>query len=47
MTFTLDYTGEGDSSSNADQQTTKYEVPENFNPYQTIADNQAAGLTGD
>jgi hypothetical protein len=28
MTFTLDYTGEGDSSSNADQQTTKYEVPE-------------------
>ncbi|AOG61094.1 hypothetical protein SHELI_v1c11470 [Spiroplasma helicoides] len=38
--FTLEYKGAGDSDSNADQQTKKVEVPKNFNPYQTIVENQ-------
>ncbi|AOG61093.1 hypothetical protein SHELI_v1c11460 [Spiroplasma helicoides] len=38
--FTLNYKGVGDSESNADKQTTKVDVPENFNPYQTILANQ-------
>ncbi|AOG61095.1 hypothetical protein SHELI_v1c11480 [Spiroplasma helicoides] len=38
--FTLDYSGNGDSDSNADTQTAKIEVPQKFNPYQTIVDNQ-------
>ncbi|AOG60530.1 hypothetical protein SHELI_v1c05790 [Spiroplasma helicoides] len=40
MEFTLEYNGVGDSDSNADQQTKKVNVPQNFNPYQTIVDNQ-------
>jgi hypothetical protein len=47
MSFTLDYTGSGDSTSNADQQTSKYDVPDNFNPYQTIVENQSAMLKDD
>jgi hypothetical protein len=40
MTFTLDYNGVGDSTSNADQQTTEIDPSEKFNPYQTIIENQ-------
>ncbi|AKU79995.1 hypothetical protein [Spiroplasma turonicum] len=38
--FTLEYTGNGDSDSNASNQLTKIDVPENFNPYQTKVDHQ-------
>ncbi|AKX34622.1 hypothetical protein SLITO_v1c10110 [Spiroplasma litorale] len=40
MEFTLEYKGNGDEESNADQQTTKIDVPENFNPYQTNIEHQ-------
>lgn len=40
MTFTLDYNGVGDSTSNADQQTTEINPSEKFNPYQTIIGKQ-------
>jgi hypothetical protein len=40
MTFTLDYNGVGDSTSNADQQTTEIDPSEKFNPYQTIIEKQ-------
>ncbi|AKU79630.1 hypothetical protein [Spiroplasma turonicum] len=38
--FTLKYTGVGDIDSNASSQFNKIQVPENFNPYQTIVENQ-------
>ncbi|WP_339034022.1 lipoprotein [Spiroplasma endosymbiont of Cantharis rufa] len=41
MEFTLDYTGNGDVTSNASQQTKKVEVGNKFNPYQTIANYQS------
>ncbi|KAF5275513.1 hypothetical protein FQR65_LT16611 [Abscondita terminalis] len=34
------YNGVGDPTSNASKQTKKVDVPDNFNPYQTIRDNQ-------
>ncbi|KAJ3636359.1 hypothetical protein Zmor_004479 [Zophobas morio] len=42
MSFTLDYNGVGDSTSNADQQTTEIDSSklDNFNPYQTKLSNQ-------
>ncbi|AKX34624.1 hypothetical protein SLITO_v1c10130 [Spiroplasma litorale] len=40
MEFTIEYKGNGDADSNADQQTTKINVPENFNPYQTKIEHQ-------
>ncbi|AKX34620.1 hypothetical protein SLITO_v1c10090 [Spiroplasma litorale] len=40
MEFTLEYKGNGDADSSADQQTTKIDVPENFNPYQTNIEHQ-------
>ncbi|AKX34041.1 hypothetical protein SLITO_v1c03880 [Spiroplasma litorale] len=40
MEFTLSYTGNGDADSNADQQTQKVNVPDNFNPYQTLIKHQ-------
>ncbi|WP_342258803.1 lipoprotein [Spiroplasma endosymbiont of Dioctria linearis] len=40
MEFDLNYTGNGDVTSNASKQTKKVEVNEKFNPYQTIAENQ-------
>ncbi|AKX34360.1 hypothetical protein SLITO_v1c07350 [Spiroplasma litorale] len=40
MEFTLSYTGKGDSTSSASKQTTKVNVPDKFNPYQTKLDYQ-------
>ena len=40
MEFDLTYKGKGDTTSNASKQTKEVDVPENFNPYQTIKDNQ-------
>ncbi|PPE04321.1 hypothetical protein [Williamsoniiplasma lucivorax] len=40
MEFQLTYKGKGDHTSNANQQDQKIDVPENFNPYQTIIDHQ-------
>ncbi|AKU79992.1 hypothetical protein [Spiroplasma turonicum] len=40
MEFTLEYNGIGDAESNADLQTTKIDVPNNFNPYQTKLSHQ-------
>ncbi|KAJ3616129.1 hypothetical protein Zmor_012047 [Zophobas morio] len=49
MSFTLDYNGVGDSTSNADTQTTKLddELLDNFNPYQTKYEYQKDLLTDD
>ncbi|ASP28468.1 hypothetical protein SCORR_v1c06960 [Spiroplasma corruscae] len=47
MEFTLEYNGVGDADSNADQQTKKVDVPENFNPYQTILKYQESYLSND
>ncbi|KAJ3616750.1 hypothetical protein Zmor_009041 [Zophobas morio] len=49
MEFTLDYTGVGDSSSNAATQYKKVDdkLLENFNPYQTILENQSDNLADD
>jgi hypothetical protein len=44
MSFTLDYTGHGDSSSNADQQSQAIDPDMNFNPYQTIYKYQSEKL---
>ncbi|AKX34357.1 hypothetical protein SLITO_v1c07320 [Spiroplasma litorale] len=40
MEFTLSYTGKGDSTSSASKQTTKVNVPDKFNPYQTKIEYQ-------
>ncbi|WP_342275321.1 lipoprotein [Spiroplasma endosymbiont of Cantharis lateralis] len=40
MEFNLDYSGNGDVTSNASQQTKKVEVGEKFNPYQTLEIHQ-------
>ncbi|ASP28156.1 hypothetical protein SCORR_v1c03820 [Spiroplasma corruscae] len=40
ISFVLDYSGNGDKESNADQQTEKVNVPKNFNPYQTLVNYQ-------
>jgi hypothetical protein len=49
MSFTLDYTGVGDTTSTADQQTTKIEDKylDNFNPYQTKLEYQKDKLSED
>ncbi|AKU79628.1 hypothetical protein [Spiroplasma turonicum] len=45
--FTLNYKGNGDSESNASKQKYKIDVPENFNPYQTIKEHQKEFLEKD
>ncbi|AOG60442.1 hypothetical protein SHELI_v1c04910 [Spiroplasma helicoides] len=47
MEFTLEYSGIGDTESTASKQTTKVDVPENFNPYQTIVANQKDAAESD
>ncbi|WP_146638158.1 hypothetical protein [Spiroplasma clarkii] len=47
MSFTLNYTGFGDHSSTASTQTKKVDVPDNFNPYQTIWQHQEGELNKD
>jgi hypothetical protein len=47
MTFTLDYNGVGDTTSNADKQTSEIDPSQKFNPYQTILDYQGDKLSVD
>jgi hypothetical protein len=47
MTFTLDYNGVGDTTSNADKQTSEIDPSQKFNPYQTILDYQYDKLSVD
>jgi hypothetical protein len=47
MTFTLDYNGVGDTTSNADKQTSEIDPSQKFNPYQTILDYQDDKLSVD
>ncbi|AKU79994.1 hypothetical protein [Spiroplasma turonicum] len=47
MEFTLEYNGIGDAESNADLQTTKIDVPDNFNPYQTKLEHQKEFLNNE
>jgi hypothetical protein len=47
MTFTLDYNGVGDTTSNADKQTSEIDPSQKFNPYQTIPDYQDDKLSVD
>jgi hypothetical protein len=46
MSFVLDYTGNGDSTSNADQQLKAIDPDINFNPYQTKYEYQKEKLNG-